>query len=138
MAGKWVTLTLFMMKFLLRIYLFFRSTKVGGDQYGNQYFEAKRTDSFGRKKRFCLYSGRPEASKISPEWHLFMHYQVEAKDVKTNYKQHKWQKPFVPDITLTEVKYLPKNHPLFSSKNNLFHSSGAKNPFKIKIWKPSE
>jgi len=126
------------MKFLLRIYLFFCGTKIGIDQYGNQYFEVKRTDSFGRKKRFCLYNGTPEASKISPEWHLFMHYQIEAKDVKTNYKQHKWQKPFVPDITLSDAKYLPKNHPLFNSKKNLFHSSGAKNPFKTKIWKPSE
>ncbi len=126
-----------MMKFLVRIYLNFFGKKVGEDAYGNQYFETNRKDSFGRKKRFCLYNGKPEASKISPEWFPFMHYQIEAKDVLKNPKQYKWQKPALPNLTLSDVKYLPKNHPLYLKESDLYNSKGAGEPFKMKFWKPT-
>lgn len=126
-----------MMKFLVRIYLNFAGTKVGVDDYGNKYFELKRTDSFGRKKRYCLYNGKPEASKISPEWFPFMHYQIEASDVIKNRKQYKWQRNALPDLTLSEIKYLPKNHPLFDEERNLYNAKGAGNPIKMKFWKPN-
>ena len=126
-----------MMKFLVRIYLKFRGTEVGEDQYGNKYFELKRVDSFGRKKRYCLYSGLVEASKIAPEWHPFMHYQIEAKEVPKNIRSYKWQKLALPDLTLSDVKYLPKNHPSFNENQNLYNSKGAGVPFKTKFWKPS-
>ncbi len=126
-----------MMKFLVKIYLKFFATKVGEDEYGNEFFELKTTDYLGRKKRYCLYRGVVEASKISPEWHPFMHYQIEARDVKSTYKQYKWQKPFVPDTTLSSNKYLPKSHLLFDEKKSLYNSKGGSTPFKTKIWKPN-
>ena len=126
-----------MMKFLVSIYLKFFGTKVGEDEYGNQYFELKREDYLGRKKRYCLYNGTPEASKISPEWHGFMHYQIPVSEVLKTFKQFKWQKPYVQDLTLSDYKFLPKNHPLFEAKHNVYEAKGAKNPFKIKVWKPN-
>jgi NADH:ubiquinone oxidoreductase subunit len=125
------------MKFLVRIYLHFFATKVGSDEYGNQFFELKTSDYLGRKKRYCLYNGYVEASKISPEWHPFMHYQIEAKAVKKTFKQYKWQKPFVPDTTLSGSKFLPKNHLLYKEETSLYNTKGGGSPFKLKIWKPN-
>ena len=127
-----------MMKFLVKIYLYFCGVKVGEDEYGNQFFELKRTDYLGRKKRYCLYNGIPEASKISPEWHPFMHYQIEAKDVKTTFKQYKWQKSAVPDATLSQKKYLPRHHFLYNKNLSIYESKGAKSPFKTTIWAPKQ
>lgn len=124
------------MKILVKIYLKLFATKVGEDEYGNQFFELKRTDYLGRKKRYCLYKGYVEASKISPEWHPFMHYQIAAKDVKTTYKQYKWQKPAIPDTTLSNYKFLPKNHMLYNENFDVYNTTGSKNPFKTKVWKP--
>jgi NADH:ubiquinone oxidoreductase subunit len=126
------------MKVLVKIYLTFFATKVGEDEYGNQFFELKRLDYLGRKKRYCLYKGVVEASKISPEWHPFMHYQIEAKDVKKHFREYKWQKPALPDTTLSAYKFLPKNHMLYNEDCDLYNSTGSKNPFKTKIWKPQE
>ena len=135
--AKWDISTLFMMKFLVKIYLNFFGEKVGEDEYGNQFFELKQKDYLGRKKRYCLYHGSVEASKISPEWHPFMHYQIDAKDVCQTFKQYKWQKSYVPDVTLSEVKYLPKNHQLYNSKTSLYETKGGSSPFKTQVWKPN-
>ena len=125
------------MKLLVSIYLQFFGNKVGEDEYGNQFFELNRKDYLGRKKRYCLYKGIPEASKISPEWHPFMHYQIDAKNVRTTFKQYKWQKPYVPDTTLSKNKYLPKDHPLYNKNSSIYYSKGSKSIFKTKIWKPN-
>ena len=125
------------MKLLVSIYLQLFGNKVGEDEYGNQFFELKRVDYLGRRKRYCLYKGSPEASKISPEWHPFMHYQIDAKDVKTTFRQYKWQKPYVPDTTLSQNKYLPKEHPLYDQKSSIYNSKGSNAIFKTKIWKPN-
>ena len=127
-----------MMKFLVKIYLNLFGTKVGEDEYGNQFFELKRTDYLGRKKRYCFYKGVPEASKISPEWHPFMHYQIDAKLVKSTFKQYKWQKPAVPDTTLSSSRYLPKNHFLYNEKASLYQTKGSKSPFRTTKWVPKQ
>src|SRR5919199_5710846 len=48
-----------------------RAVFVGEDAYGNRYFEAKDTrDSYdGRKRRWVIYRGYAEATKIPPDWH---------------------------------------------------------------------
>jgi NADH:ubiquinone oxidoreductase subunit len=135
-GARWVILILFMNKLLTLLYLSIFGQLVGEDNYGNKYFELKKKDSFGRKKRVCLFRGRVEASKISPEWHLFMHYQKDSKEIPVNIKQYKWQRSYLPDLTLTSVKYLPKNHPSYSGKTNLYNAKGAGNPFKFQPWKP--
>ena len=126
-----------MMKLLIKIYLNLFATKVGEDKYGNKYYELNLKDSFGRKKRYCYFNGKIEATKIAPEWHPFMHHQIHAKDVVKTIKQYKWQRFALPNLTLSKVKYLPQNHPLFDKNTNLYNVKDAsQKPFKMKIWKP--
>ncbi len=122
------------MAFLVKIYLFLFATKVGEDEYGNSFFELKRKDYLGRKKRYCLYNGVVEASKISPEWHPFMHYQIDVDEVKKTFKQYKWQKPATPITTLSKDKYLPKNHILNAQKKS--DKKNTTNSIQTKTWEP--
>lgn len=125
-----------MMKFLLEIYLQYAGIFVGEDEYGNKYYELSRKDYLGRKKRYCLFFGAPEASKIPPEWHLFMHHQIDAKDVIKTPRRYIWQKMFLPDLTLSCARYLPKQHPLYNTQNNMYSVKNGGSPLKFKAWKP--
>ena len=43
--------------------------KVGIDEFGNQYYQSK-----DKKKRFVVYNGIPEPTKIPSEWRVWIHY----------------------------------------------------------------
>ena len=48
--------------------------EVGRDAQGNVYFVAKPGR---RERRWVIYNGEPEASRIPPEWHLWLHKTVD-------------------------------------------------------------
>ena len=54
-----------------------RGVFVGKDELGNSYYEAKDDrDSYdkGRKRRWVVYNGYAEASKVPADWHGWLHY----------------------------------------------------------------
>ena len=50
---------------------------VGQDESGNTYYEGG-TDSEGRTRRWVIYNGLAEASRIPPGWHGWMHHRVDV------------------------------------------------------------
>ena len=66
---------------LLRTFL--QGKEVGHDQFGNRYFceRGKPRAADGgrvRQKRWVIYKGEPEPTKIPPEWHIWLHYTADA------------------------------------------------------------
>ena len=60
-----------------------RGELVGTDQYGNRYYRLKGDKPsrrgggrFSRERRWVIYNGEPEASKVPPEWHAWLHHTV--------------------------------------------------------------
>ncbi|WP_375731173.1 NADH-ubiquinone oxidoreductase subunit NDUFA12 family protein [Azospirillum sp. B506] len=51
-----------------------RGAKVGSDRFGNVYYRSKDTQPGTRERRWVLYAGEPDASKIPPEWHGWLHH----------------------------------------------------------------
>ena len=49
---------------------------VGEDEQGNRYYEERRPSIEGRKRRYVIYNGLAEASRVSPDWHGWMHHTV--------------------------------------------------------------
>jgi NADH:ubiquinone oxidoreductase subunit len=52
---------------------------VGEDQFGNQYYrnpKAHRAPGLlsSSEKRWVLYNGAPEASRVPPAWHAWLHH----------------------------------------------------------------
>ncbi|HMK69215.1 MAG TPA: NADH-ubiquinone oxidoreductase subunit NDUFA12 family protein, partial [Stellaceae bacterium] len=72
-----------------RLFTWLRGELVGTDQFGNRYFREKpgrklrRGGGFdSRERRWVLYKGEAEASKVPPEWHGWLHHTV--NDVPTD------------------------------------------------------
>ena len=92
------------------LFTFFKGKLVGKDYYGNCYFEEKflfnRKPGSIRPRRWVMYKGDNEASKVVPEWHRWLHYtsnELPSNEVKLK----DWQKPHVPNMTGTPKAYNP-------------------------------
>ena len=54
-----------------------RGRFVGQDELGNKYYEARDDhDAYdkGRKRRWVIYKGYADASKVTPDWHGWLRY----------------------------------------------------------------
>ena len=87
--------------------------RVGEDELGNAYYEGG-TDSEGRTRRWVIYNGYSEASKVPPGWHGWIHHRVDVPPVEENYRPLAWQKAHEPNATGTPAAYRPKGSVLSS------------------------
>lgn len=112
-----------------RLYTWLNGTKVGQDEFGNTYFQERKADKNQRAKRWVIYNGRNEASKVPAEWHLWLHYTGDAP--LTDRTEYKWEKPHVPNLTGTTLAYKPAGHPQKGGKRAA--ASADYTP-----WKPNQ
>lgn len=95
------------------LYTWLKGELVGTDEFGNQYYRRAKGDPlYGRERRWCLYKGRAEASRIPPEWHAWLHHTTDAPLTQTAAQARPWQKPHEPNPTGTAKAYLPRGHEL--------------------------
>jgi NADH:ubiquinone oxidoreductase subunit len=97
----------------------FHKEFVGQDAFGNKYYIHK-SDA---KKRWVHYNGDSDASKISPQWHGWLHHNAPiplSENLAPYYK-----KMHYPNLTGTAFKHTPKNTTL-SLKNQAGYTA----------WKP--
>ncbi len=86
---------------------------VGRDAAGNRYYSAKPRPGYRRDRRWVMYKGAPEASKVPPEWHGWLHHQTDAVPDESGVSYRKlWQKPHRPNPTGTMEAYRPPGHVL--------------------------
>lgn len=100
----------------------FTGKKAGQDEFGNRYF----TSSKGR--RWVIYNGIAEASKVPADWHRWLHKTTDIVP-DANAKVKDWQKPHLPNLTGTDGAYVPKGHLNAGGKRN--KATGDYEP-----WKP--
>jgi len=103
---------------------------VGHDAFGNRYYEQTRIGKgASRKKRWVMYKGLAEPSKVPPEWHGWLHYTLETPPEAGKLRRYIWQKPHLPNLTGTQGRYLPQGHVLKGGAR-------AKNSADYVAWKP--
>ena len=87
-----------------------RGVFVGQDELGNRYYEAKDTkDSYdGRKRRWVLFNGYAEASKVSPDWHGWLHYTYAEPPTRAPLPRKRWEKEHLPNLSGTPYAWRPK------------------------------
>ncbi len=51
------------------------------------------------QKRWVLYNGEPDPTKIPPEWHIWLHYIADTP--LSEGQKRPWQKPHMPNKTGT-------------------------------------
>ena len=77
-----------------------RGRLVGQDEYGNRYYEAKDArDSYdGRRRRWVIYNGYAEASKVPPDWHGWLHHTFVEPPTAESQSDSAW--PFGNDVSM--------------------------------------
>ena len=86
-----------------RIQTLFFGKLAGEDQHGNKYYQNKKG------KRWVIYKGEVEASKIPVEWYSWMHFTNNKIENLHELKKYDWQKDSIPNQTGSENSYHPKN-----------------------------
>ena len=87
-----------------RLKTIFFGKLVGKDSFGNKYYENKKG------KRWVIYSGEIDASKIPTEWYSWMHFIPNRIEKEHNFKKYEWQKPHQPNLTGTDKAYYPNKN----------------------------
>lgn len=80
--------------------------RVGADEWGNVYYEAKKVDHTGRRRRWVIYQGSNDASRVPPSWFSWLHHQSDVVPSEMP-APRAWQKPPVPNMTGTSQAYRP-------------------------------
>jgi NADH:ubiquinone oxidoreductase subunit len=84
-----------------------RGVFVGEDEQGNKYYEERRPSLNGRKRRYVVYAGLAEASRVPPDWHPWMHHIVDEPPTTAPLKRQRWERPHRPNLTGTIHAYRP-------------------------------
>jgi NADH:ubiquinone oxidoreductase subunit len=88
---------------------------VGSDEFGNRYYVDRRNRGRKRERRWVLYDGVAEASRVPAEWHAWLHATTATAPV-SRARQMPWQKPHEPNHTGTEFAYRPPGHTLMGGQ----------------------
>ena len=81
-------------------------TRLGEDGLGNVYYEGGR-DTAGRPRRWVIYNGANDASRVPPEWFGWLHHQIDDIPDHALPPVRVWEKPAVPNLTGTNAAYRP-------------------------------
>ncbi|EAR51609.1 NADH-ubiquinone oxidoreductase [Oceanicola granulosus HTCC2516] len=79
-----------------------RGTKVGEDAEGNIYY--RNADD---TKRWVIYNGEIEGSRVSPEWHGWLHHTWDEPPTERPLQHKPWEKEHLPNLTGTAQAYAP-------------------------------
>lgn len=117
---------------IMWVNMFSGAKKVGQDPYGNKYYRAKAMAGYKHERRWVMYKGTPDASKVPPEWHGWLHHQTDdfPSDAAPSFRRP-WQKPHMPNMTGTDQAYRPPGHVLSGGQRE--EATGD-----YEAWKPSE
>ena len=92
-----------------------RGELVGSDEQGNRYFQDKRIAQGRRRKRWVMYNGEPEASRVPPDWHGWLHYTTDTPPPAGGLPRKPWQKDHLPNLSGTPLAYHPPGSAVVAS-----------------------
>jgi NADH:ubiquinone oxidoreductase subunit len=79
-----------------------KGIRVGEDGQGNVFYR-NADDS----KRWVIYNGEVEASRIDPDWHGWLHRTWNEPPTERSLVHKSWEKPHLPNLTGTDEAYAP-------------------------------
>ena len=84
-----------------------RSDLVGTDDYGNKYYQDRKVSSEGRNRRYVIYKGIAEPSKVPAEWHGWLHHTLDKPPTDAPLPRRVWETDHKPNMTGTLFAYRP-------------------------------
>jgi len=110
------------------LYTWLYGKLVGIDEFDNKYYCNSGNFQDISAKRWVIFKGEIEATKIPPHWHAWLHKSIEVPPIDYSHK-YDWQKNHQPNLTGTSEAYYPNSHPFPKSKVN-------SNKKEYETWKP--
>ncbi len=100
-----------------RLYTWLKGEEVGRDRFGNRFFREKgggkvHADSIRKERRWVMYEGEVEASRVPPEWHAWLHHTIAEPPPPGDPVRRPWEKEHRPNLTGTGEAYRPPGHTL--------------------------
>ncbi|RMD88139.1 MAG: NADH:ubiquinone oxidoreductase subunit NDUFA12 [Alphaproteobacteria bacterium] len=84
------------------LYTWRRGVRVGEDSEGNVYYRSK-----DGRRRWVIYNGEAEASRVPPEWHRWLHKTTDVPPSEAPLPVKPWEKPHRPNPTGTPAAHFP-------------------------------
>lgn len=95
--------TLSTMRIVMLLFTMFFGKKIGKDAFNNTYYSGI---IFKKEKRWVLYNGMVEASKIPSAWDMWLRFMINnPKDIK---KQFFWELEHLPNLSGTKFAFNPQ------------------------------
>jgi len=104
-----------MIKFLLKMFTWWngntigtglftllRGEAVGRDDDGNRYYRERKGS-----RRWVIYNGVVEASRIPPDWHAWLHYLSDKPPTEKPLPGRDWEQPHQANMTGTGAAWFP-------------------------------
>jgi NADH:ubiquinone oxidoreductase subunit len=82
---------------------------VGEDEYGNRYYEERKAGrgAEGRPRRWVVYKGFADASRVPSDWHGWMHHTFDQPPTVEPLPRRPWEIDHKPNLTGTLHAYRP-------------------------------
>ena len=85
-----------------RLWSWRNGVRVGEDAQGNVFFRNKDDT-----RRWVMFSGEAEASRVSPDWHGWLHHTYAQPPTEMPLTHRAWEKPHEENLTGTPLAYAP-------------------------------
>ena len=92
---------------------------VGTDEFGNRYYQTrggKADPALGIVRRWMIFAGDIEATKVPPGWHAWLRHTTPTPPTKDGYQPREWQLGWRANPTGTSAAYRPKGSILASGE----------------------
>jgi len=76
--------------------------RVGEDDQGNVFYQTR-----DGKRRWVIFNGEAEASRVSPDWHGWLHHTWDEPPSEKPMRHRPWEKPHQENLTGTPLAYAP-------------------------------
>ncbi len=86
-----------------QIHTWLKGELVGEDEQGNRFYQSR-----DGRRRWVIYNGEAEASRVSPDWHGWLHHTYDSPPTRSPLPRRPWQRPHHENLTGTERAYRPE------------------------------
>lgn len=93
------------------LFTWHRGERMGEDGAGNVYYRER-----GGDRRWVIYNGYADASRVPPDWHNWLHHTTDTAPSEVAYEPKEWQKPHRPNMTGTSEAWRPPGSVLTPSR----------------------
>jgi len=84
-----------------------KGEEVGSDAAGNRYYRSKNVKEGQRERRWVIYDGANDASRVPAEWHGWLHGAGDDVPESNLPPPRIWEADYTPNATGTAQAYLP-------------------------------